>query len=162
MGLDKTIAAGLIDFEDRAPLEWLYLNSLPTDEIFAYEQFFGFDGVKRLGFNLPFNCFDEITIEDNSEYTLIRAKDGWIRKKYKNKPTVQDIKAPLHNFDDWYVLKDRAETEISRFFSRDSMLANYGRYREDHERGEYTIRVSICGFFWASKNIFSPITTPLS
>lgn len=47
-----------------------YFNDLMTEQIYEYEQFFGFDGVKRMSFRIPFKCFDKDILEDTDEYMV--------------------------------------------------------------------------------------------
>ena len=41
-----------------------YFCDLMTEPVYEYEQFLGFDGVKRMSFRIPFKCFDEKVLED--------------------------------------------------------------------------------------------------
>ncbi len=130
-----------------------YFNDLMTEPVYEYEQFFGLDGVKRMSFRIPFKCFDEKTLEETEEYTIKLDEDGWTRKYYKNRDLVQELQPVIREEEDWNRLKEKILFELEHFCGDEKLKEIYGKYREEHERGEFSIRFRASGFFWTPREL---------
>lgn len=63
-------------------------------------------------------------------------------------------KYPLTCAEDWKLHKDYAMGEIDLYFTDENIEKIYGRFREGHQRGDYSIRFSVQGFFWIPRELF--------
>ena len=133
--------------------EEVYLNCLMTDGVYAFEKYLGFDGVKRIGFRLPFLNFEDKAIETTDEYYTKQCSDGWIRKYYKHRDLVEEVKPPVENMDDWLRLKKRAKEQLDKYFKDENIKRIYSPYKEGHEKGDYSIRLNITGYFWTPRDL---------
>ena len=131
-----------------------YLYCALTDGVYDYEQYLGFDGVKRVMLLPPFSGFNEMIIEENDEFMIKQESDGWHRKYYKNINRMEEIKPVVQDENDWYKLKEKAYEEISKHYTDKNIQNIYGKYSEGHQRGDYTIRLNINGFFWTPRTLF--------
>jgi hypothetical protein len=93
-----------------------------VDSVYNYERYFGFDGVKRITFNVPFSA----------------------DRSYKSK---------ISNEDDWKQLKEWCYKEIDQYYTVENMQAMYGKLKEGHDQGEYSVRLNIMGFFWTPREL---------
>lgn len=130
-----------------------YFNDLMTKQVYEFEQEIGLDGVKRMSFRIPFKCFDTKVMEETEKYILRLDEDGWVRKYYKDSALVEEIKAPLKGEEDWPVLKEKVLSELERFCTDEKLEEIYGKYKEGHRRGDYSIRFRASGFFWTMREL---------
>jgi hypothetical protein len=133
-----------------APDEKLY-NSLMTDEVQLYEQGLGFDPLKRVAFRIPFQCYDERVIEETREYTIRIDRDGWTRQYFKNGALTNELKPAITSENDWAELKEKVLRCLDRYCTDENMVKSYGRYRQGHENGDFSIRFRASGFFWTPR-----------
>lgn len=130
-----------------------YFCDLMTEPVYEYEQFLGFDGVKRMSFRIPFKCFDETVLEDTEDYTIKLDEDGWKRKYYKKRDLVDELKPVVETEEDWQILKEKIEKEIEEYCGFDKLEEIYGKYAEGHKNGDYSIRFRASGFFWTPREL---------
>jgi hypothetical protein len=128
-----------------------YFNDCMTEPVYSYEQHMGFDGVKRMAFRIPYNCFKEKTIHITEEYKEKIDEDGWHRKYYKNRFLVEAIKPAVSDMEDWKMLKRQVADEIDKWCTNDKLLEVYGKYIEGHNKGDFSIRFRVSGFFWTPR-----------
>jgi len=98
-------------------------NDLMTKQVYQYENYFGFDGIIRLFFNMPW----------------FRFSDG--------QPLVRTA-------EDWEKLKQLVADELETCCTDEAIRSIYGKYAEGHNRGDYSIRFEIRGFFWTPRDLF--------
>lgn len=120
----------------------------------AYENYFGFDGVMRIGFSIPFKCFEETVFEETDEYLIKSDRDGWQRKYYKNSSLVKEIRPVVCNYQDWINLKNKVIETMEIYFSDEVIKSVFTPFKAEHENDEYTIRFRISGFFWTPREVF--------
>jgi predicted house-cleaning noncanonical NTP pyrophosphatase (MazG superfamily) len=130
-----------------------YMNCLMANGCYNYEKFLGFDGVKRVFFSLPFNPFDVIIHEETDEYILRRDSSGWLKKYFKDKRPPMEIKPPVTSEEDWHSLKQKALQEIKLYYTDKNIENTYGVFREGQQKGDYSVRLAISGFFWAPRDL---------
>lgn len=130
-----------------------YLQDAMTEPVYEYEQYLGFDGVKRMAFRIPFSCFEEIILEDTREYILKQDIDGWQRKYYKNSDLIEEIKPAVQSKEDWYVLKEKVKEHLLQYCTDEAIHEVYGKYRKGHLEGNYSIRFRVSGFFWTPRTL---------
>lgn len=133
--------------------EHAYLYDCMADPVHDYEQFLGFDGVKRMAFRIPFKSFKETIIEENDQYILRRDIDGWIRKYYKGSELVQEVEPVIKSVEEWIQLKSQVLEELETYCTDENITRIYGRFREGHLAGDYSIRFRISGFFWTPREL---------
>jgi hypothetical protein len=133
--------------------EEVYLNSRMAEGVYNFESYFGFDGVKRVTFNLPFFNFEEKIIKDTDEYCIKQCNDGWQRKFYKERDLVEETKPVVESIDDWNRLKERAKIEIEKNYTDENIIKIYSPFIEGHKRGDYSIRLNVPGFFWTPRTL---------
>lgn len=154
-GLPASLVDHLFTVEGRRiGEEELYLNTLMADGVSSYEAYLGFDMVKRVTFNLPFSHFERKDLEETEEYIIRQDGDGWQRKYYKNRDLVQEHKPVVASREDWYALKEHGKMELEKYYTDENILRIYSPYREGHQRGDYSIRLNIMGFFWTPRTLF--------
>ena len=128
-----------------------YLNCNMTDGMAMFESYFGFDIVKRVFFGLPFRGYISEVIEENDEYIIKKDEDGWVRKYYKNREVVAEIEPPIKNMNDWEKLIEKGDEIATQLFNMENIKATYGKYSKGHSDGDYSIRLTITGFFWTPR-----------
>jgi len=133
--------------------EHVYLYDCMAEPVYEYEQYLGFNGVKRLAFRIPFQSFEEKVIEETENDCLKQDTDGWIRRYYKNRSLVQEVQPVVRDMEDWEVLKKQAVSELKRYCTDDSIRLIYGQFQEGHRAGDYSIRFRISGFFWTPRTM---------
>ena len=118
-----------------------------------YEQYLGFDPVRRIHFVLPFRRFEEKIIEETPEHII--KQDIYGRQVLKNTGSdlELDYKPVIETMEDWENLKSHAEKELEAYFSDKQIEAAYGHLAEGHDRGDYSIRLNIEGFFWVPREL---------
>ena len=130
-----------------------YLYCEITDPTYHYEQKLGFDGVKRMIFYPPFYNFQSHIIEETEDYYIKRDEDGWKRKYYKDRKLVKEIEPVVETKEDWEKLKQKARDEIKNCYRDEDIEQVYKPYQKEHQKGEYSLRLRINGFFWTPKNL---------
>lgn len=88
--------------------------------VMDYEQFMGFDQVRRIHFVLPFRRIKETIIKDAN---------------------------------DWKRMKEYAQQQLEEFFSEEKIREAYEPLAEGHNRGDYSIRLNVEGFFWVPREL---------
>lgn len=63
-------------------------------------------------------------------------------------------KRKIANTDDWRELRKRAEDEIAQNITDDVIEETYSGIVEGHQRGDFSVRISILGFFWIPRTLF--------
>ena len=121
--------------------------------VMEYEQYLGFDPVRRIHFVLPFRRFEEKIIEETPEHII--KQDIYGRQVLKNTGSdlELDYKPVIETMEDWENLKLHAEKELEAYFSDEQIEAAYGHLAEGHNRGDYSIRLNIEGFFWVPREL---------
>ncbi|WP_195421081.1 uroporphyrinogen decarboxylase family protein [Faecalicatena contorta] len=121
--------------------------------VMEYEQYLGFDPVRRIHFVLPFRRFEEKIIEETPEHII--KQDIYGRQVIKNTGSdlELDYKPVIETMEDWKNLKLHAEKELEAYFSDEQIEAAYGHLAEGHNRGVYSIRLNIEGFFWVPREL---------
>lgn len=104
-----------------------YLNVAWGEGVLAYENYLGFDPVRRISFTLPF-----------------RRPDKKFTEKYGRFITSDD---------DWKRLKEYGEKELENYYSDENIINSYSPLKEKHERGDYSVRLYIEGFFWTPREL---------
>ena len=112
----------------------------------------GLDPLIRLHFILPFRNFEVGIFEETTEYTIRQELNGWLKKYCKQRNLISDHKPVVCNGDDWSRLKNRAVEELEKYYTDENIEKAFGCYRDGHQKGEYSIRLSIQGFFWLPGN----------
>lgn len=133
-------------YEKYFPVEW-------GKSIMEYETYLGFDPVRRVSFILPFRRFDEKVIEANEKYVI--RTDIFGRQMIKKAGSELELvhKNTISSFDEWKALKEHAEKEIERYFTDEAIDNAYAHLKEGHDRGDYSIRMHIEGFFWVPREL---------
>jgi len=131
-----------------------YCYDCMANPVYEYEQYLGFDGVKRMAFRIPFKSFEEKILEETDTYVLKRDRDGWQRKYYKDSDLVQQIQPVVRDMEEWRALKSQAIKELEKYCTDENIKAIYGQFKEGHEAGDFSIRFRISGFFWTPRELF--------
>lgn len=131
-----------------------YYNTMMTEAVFAHEQQFAFDPVKRICFRIPFISFEEQVLEDHETCQIRRDRDGWTRKYPKDGGLVQDIRPVVTDEDDWEALKAHVKAQIKLHLTPEHMREAFEPYREGSERGDFVVRLRLQGFFWCPRDLF--------
>lgn len=152
-GLPKEFSAEKLYFAGSGPIQD-YFNDCMADPVYRYEKYLGYDGVKRMSFRIPFKSFREKILEETDEYVFKLDTDGWQRKYYKHRKLVEHVRPVVTCEEDWKALKEQAIREIKQWFNRENMEKIYGKYREGHKKGEFSIRLRASGFFWTPRELF--------
>ncbi|HHW47533.1 MAG TPA: hypothetical protein GXX14_02820 [Clostridiaceae bacterium] len=130
-----------------------YFNVSWGEGILKYEKYMGFDPVRRVSFILPFRRFNEEVIEETSDYVIKRDYTGKLIKCYKQNNLVEDYRYAVTCEDDWERLKEDGERELAKYYTDEIIEKVYGSLREGHQKGEYSVRMNIEGFFWTPREL---------
>lgn len=156
-GLPSAIAEGILDIVNDSSIkdEGLekYLNVAWGDGILHYEKHFGFDPVRRVSFTLPFRRFEERVIEDTPGYIVKSDRVGRQLKYYKQSGLVEESRQVVTCGDDWKKLKEHGDRELAAYYTDEKIAKAYSPLRAGHQRGDYSIRMNIEGFFWTPREL---------
>ena len=156
-GLPCYIADGMVGItNDLKPDEnefERYFNVMWGEGILAYEKFLGFDPVRRVSFTLPFRRFEEATLEDTPEYSIVSNIYGNQIKHHKSSGLVEELKHVVSNAEDWKRLKEYGDRELEKYFTRTNIEKAYAPLKKGHDRGDYSVRLNIEGFFWTPREL---------
>lgn len=130
-----------------------YFNILWGEGTLLYEKCLGFDPVRRISFTLPFRRFEEITLEENTDYILKQDMFGRQMKHYKSSGLIEEHRQIICNKEDWKRLKERGDRELAKYYSDENIMKTYGILKEGHDRGDYSVRLNIEGFFWTPREL---------
>ena len=138
---------------DGGPGNQAFFQSAWGEGVLAYENALGFDPVRRIHFLLPFRHFKEELLEQNSRYTLRRDSFGrqMIRKAGSELELVH--RNVIRDANDWESLKRISEEILAREFNDAAIDAAYAGVKEGHDRGDYSIRLNLEGFFWMQREL---------
>jgi len=121
--------------------------------VLAYEQYLGFDPVRRAHFILPFRGFEEKLLSEDENFIFRQDMCGRVIKRNKRND-LETIEQPIiKTAADWETLKEHAEQELETWFTDKAIDAKFAPLREGHERGDYSIRLDIEGFFWIPRDL---------
>lgn len=157
-GMPREIVDGAKDITNdlagnKANQKEKYLAVQWGEGVMAYENYLGFDPVRRIHFVLPFRRFEEKIIEQTDGVTIRQDIYGkWIRSKVGSEIETE-YKPVIETMEDWKKLKEHAKKELELYFSDEQIDAAYGGLKDGHDRGEYSIRLNIEGFFWVPREI---------
>lgn len=127
------------------PVDW-------GEGVMEYETYLGFDPVRRIHFVLPFRRFEEKIVEMTPEHTIKRDVFGRLLINEKGSELDLDYKQIIESEQDWKKLKERGERELLTF-TDEAIEAAYGPLKEGHDRGDYSIRLNLEGFFWVPREL---------
>lgn len=130
-----------------------YFNDLMTEQVYEYEQELGLDGVKRMSFRIPFKSFEEQILEDAASYIVKRDEDGWIRKYYKERDLIENIRPVVCDKNDWEILKQQVYREMEQWCTSEQLQFIYGKYAKEHREGKFSVRFRASGFFWTAREL---------
>jgi hypothetical protein len=156
-GLPSDIASGVLDIVNDSSIHEdgleKYLNVIWGEGILAYENYLGFDPVRRVGFTLPFRRFGERIVEDTPEYVIKSDHSGRLLKCHKEGGLVEVIRQVVTCKDDWKRLKEQAEKELQIYYTDANIINAYSPLKQGHLKGDYSIRINIEGFFWTPREL---------
>jgi len=130
-----------------------YLRVKWGEGIMRYENYLGFDSVRRINFVLPFRRFEEKIVEQNEKHTIKQDIFGRQTIKYAGSDLELDYKPVIETQEDWEKLKIHAEKELELYYTDELIEQTYGPLKECHDRGDYSIRLNIEGFFWVPREL---------
>jgi len=132
--------------EKYLPVSW-------GEGVMEYEKYFGFDPVRRVHFVLPFRRFEEIIIEETPDHVIKQDIFGRQNIRRTGSDIEIEYKPIISGWEDWERLKARGDSELEKHFSDEAIDKAYGHLREGHERGDYSIRLNLEGFFWVPREL---------
>lgn len=130
-----------------------YFSVAWGERMMEYERSFGFDSVRRCSFALPFRVFDEQILEETGDHTIRRDSSGRRLIRRKGSQIETEYAPVVSGFEDWERLKEHAGRELAHWYTDEMIDAVYGGLREGHERGDYTVRLNLEGFFWTPREL---------
>lgn len=131
---------------------------LPVDwgqGVMEYEQYLGFDPVRRIHFVLPFRRFEEKVIEETADHVIVQNVFGQklIHRSSQGSDLLLPYEPVVSTMEDWQRLKEHAEKELELYFSDEQIDAAYSPLKEAHDRGDFSLRLNIEGFFWVPREL---------
>lgn len=132
--------------EKYLPVEW-------GEGVQKYEEYLGFDPVRRISFVLPFRRFEEKELEVTEQYTIRQNLFGAQVIQYAGSELELEHQPVIKDMDDWQRLKEHAEKGLERYYSDEAIEAAYGHLKERHDKGDYSIRLNVEGFFWVPREL---------
>ncbi len=151
-GLPKDIYDNLYNISNNNECEKYFPVSW-GDGILGFEQHLGFDPVRRVQFVLPFRRFDEAIIEETPDHVIRRDIFGKHLLRKANSEIETEIKSVIESREDWERLKEFAQSELLKNYSDEKIHKAYSPLVEGHNRGDYSIRLNIEGFFWTPREL---------
>lgn len=133
--------------------EETYLCCHTAEGIYKYETRLGFDGIKRLSFEVPFSDYEIKVIEETDEYILRRDSNGWYKKYFKDRDVVQEIKPPITSIEDWEKAKTKAYGVLEKYYTDENIKRLYSKFVDGHEKGDYALVLNMTGFFWTPRTL---------
>lgn len=130
-----------------------YLPAAWGQGVMEYEQYLGFDPVRRIHFVLPFRRFEEKILEDTETYLIKQDIYGRQMMQKKGSEIETEYKSVIQDEADWERLKAHADRELESYFSDEAIATAYGALKEGHDRGDYSIRLNLEGFFWVPREL---------
>lgn len=151
-GIAPSLCEGLRQKAD-GPGNQVYFQTAWGQGVLDYERALGFDPVRRIHFLLPFRHLKEEVLEENSRYTLRRDSFGrqLIRKAGSTLELVH--RNVVCTAEDWEKLKALGDEVLERAFTDDAIDAAYAGLKPGHDRGDYSIRLHLEGFFWMQREL---------
>lgn len=121
--------------------------------VMEYETYLGFDPVRRIHFVLPFRRFSEKILEEHSSHII--KQDIYGRQIYHKKGSDVELehKAVISSWNDWEKLKVHAAKELDTYFTETAIEKAYAPLKAGHDKGDYSIRLNLEGFFWAPREL---------
>lgn len=132
--------------EKYLPVSW-------GEGVMAYENYLGFDPVRRVHFVLPFRRFEEIVIEETPEHIIKQDIFGRQNIRKWDSEIEFEYKPIISGWDDWNRMKAHADAELEKHFTDEKIKAAYSPLEEAHKRGDYSIRLNLEGFFWVPREL---------
>lgn len=157
-GLPARIADGAKDITNnivgnKANQDEKYLPVNWGEGVMEYETYLGVDPVRRIYFVLPFRRFEEKIIEETSEHVIRQDIYGRQVIRHAGSELELDYKPVIESQEDWDALKEHAMKELELYFTDEIIENTYGSLKEGHDRGDYSIRLNIEGFFWVPREL---------
>lgn len=121
--------------------------------VMAYEEYLGFDPVRRIHFVLPFRRFEEKIVEQTDEHVIKQDVFGRLNIRRKDSTLDLPYRPIVSNAEEWEALKKHADAELEKYFTDEAIDVAYGHLKEGHDRGDYSIRLNIEGFFWVPREL---------
>ncbi len=59
----------------------------------------------------------------------------------------------VKDMDDWKRLKEQGENELQKYFTNANIQKAYSPLKEGHDKGDYSVRMNIEGFFWTAREL---------
>lgn len=121
--------------------------------VMAYEQYLGFDPVRRIHFVLPFRRFEEKVLEETPDHVI--KQDVFGRQNIRKAGSDLELlyKPTISTPEEWAALKAHADEELKKYYTEEAMEAAYGHLKAGHDRGDYSLRLNIEGFFWTPREL---------
>ncbi len=151
-GLPAGIADRVLDARLPCPEE-KYLQSARFDAVLDYENWLGFDAVRRVGFILPLRGLPVHVFEDTPEHTLYRDEGGRVIDRHKWSGVEVNDTYAVTRTEDWPELEQLARAEEASFYNDATIERTYGPLRAGQARGEYSVRMHIEGFYWTPREL---------
>ncbi len=157
-GMPADIADGAKDITNnivgnKANQDEKYLPVNWGEGVMRYEEYLGFDPVRRIHFVLPFRRFEEKVIEETADYIIKQDIYGRQVIRHAGSDLELDHKPVITGWDDWNELKKHADKELEKYFSDEIIENTYGPLAAGHERGDYSLRLNVEGFFWVPREL---------
>lgn len=121
--------------------------------VMEYETYLGFDPIRRIHFVLPFRRFEEKILEEHPDYII--KQDIYGRQIYHKKGSDVELehKAVISSWNDWEKLKVHAAKELDTYFTETAIEKAYAPLKAGHDKGDYSIRLNLEGFFWVPREL---------
>jgi hypothetical protein len=157
-GMPEDIADGAKDITNdivgnKANQTEKYLPVSWGEGVMTYEEYLGFDPVRRIHFVLPFRRFDEIILEETEAHTIKQDIYGRQTIRRAGSELDLDYKPVIESAEDWAALKAHAYKELDEFFTDAQLEAAYGGLAAGHDAGDYSVRLNLEGFFWVPREL---------
>ncbi len=157
-GMPREIAKGAVDITNNISgneenQKEKYLTADWGQGVMAYEKYLGFDPVRRIHFVLPFRRFEEKVISEDEQFVVKQDLYGRIVRQNKESGLEMEERPVVTSQEDWERLMEHAKKELELYFTDEAIAEKYGPLKEAHERGDYSIRLNIEGFFWVPREL---------
>ena len=104
--------------------------------------------------NLKHLCLYDCMAMPVYEYEQYLGLDGVKRIAFRIPlKSFGDTQPVIRNMEEWHTLKSKVIGELEKYCTDDNIKEIYGKFKEGHEAGDFSIRFRVSGFFWTPREL---------
>ena len=123
------------------------------EHVARLESYLGFDSLRRISFVLPFRNFEEQIMEETDTFIIKRDRYFQMVEFDKLSGSNVVVRPPVRKDKDWQRIKEKTLDLLDEYFSSEQIRQAYTPLKSGHEKGMYSVRLNIEGFFWIPREL---------